>query len=101
MRSVLSEISVIVSFAKLSPAQFQLSFSFAGLRLALFLINPPTHPSPPTHESSEQAEKCVAKVKFQFFGHRLALVSAIYPLTNLFRLNFINLTTLLSLTINL
>ena len=49
----------------LSPAQLQLSFSFAELKLALFLINPVTHL--PTHESSEQAKKCAAAVKFQLF----------------------------------
>ena len=32
--------------AKFSPAQCQLSFSFAGLRLALFPLNP-SHPHPP------------------------------------------------------
>ena len=45
----------ILFFAKLSPAQFQLSFSLAGLRLVLFLhntaTNPATQPPTPTREN--------------------------------------------------
>ena len=42
---------LVVVIAKLSPAQFQLSFSLAGMRLVLF---PPTHPTthPPTQASA-------------------------------------------------
>lgn len=42
------------------------------------MINQSTHkPNLTTHESSRQAEKCVATVKFQLLGQRLALVSVI------------------------
>jgi len=42
---------------------------FAGLKLALFLINPPTHHYLTVREGSDQAVKCAATVKFQ--RHRL------------------------------
>ena len=60
-----------VCITKLSPPQFQLSLSFAELRLALIPFNPPTR------ESSKLTQKCAATVKFQLFEHRLLFVSSI------------------------
>ena len=56
------------------PSPISAYFSFAGLRLALYLIKPPTTTRPPNRESSEQAEKCVATVKVELFEHMIALI---------------------------
>ena len=54
----IQSLSCKLSFAKLNPAQFQLSFSLAGLRLVLFPLNPATHPTNhPTRESIIRAIK--------------------------------------------
>ena len=51
--------------AKLSPAQCHLSFSFAGLRLALFPLNPsPTPPLPATHESILRVNSLLVEIQY-------------------------------------